>query len=79
MFGAPPPTSLHAPPHRQQWPPTRHHQHVPCPPLCSWVNLFQADALVKLVPTVLSCLAMILTLERFSHPLALPSGECACA
>lgn len=41
--------------------------------IASWVNLFQADALVKLVPTVLSCLAMILTLERFSHPLALPS------
>lgn len=40
----------------------------------SWANLFNRDALTKLVPTLLSCLAMILTLERFSHPLALPSG-----
>lgn len=44
-------------------------------PACSWANLFQADALLKLVPTSLSCLAMILTLERFSHPLALPAGK----
>ena len=28
------------------------------------------------MPTLLSCFAMIATLERFSHPLALPTGAC---
>jgi hypothetical protein len=41
------------------------------------VNLFNKDALVKFVPTVLSCLAMIFTLEHFAHPLALPAGKSA--
>ena len=58
---------------------------LPCPalptlpafPACSWVNLFNRDALVKFVPTVLSCLAMIFTLEHFAHPLALPAGKLA--
>lgn len=40
----------------------------------SWANLWNADALVKLVPTLASCAAMIATLEHFSHPLALPGG-----
>ena len=47
----------------------------PALPACSWVNLFNKDALVKFVPTVLSCLAMIFTLEHFAHPLALPAGK----
>jgi SulP family sulfate permease len=41
--------------------------------IASWANLFNADALTKLVPTLLSCFAMIATLEHFSHPLALPT------
>lgn len=47
---------------------------APAPPHCSWLNLFNADALTKLVPTLLSCAALIATLEHFSHPLALPAG-----
>jgi len=51
---------------------------LPCPGLCcSWVNLFNKDALIKFVPTVAACLSMIFTLEHFSHPLALPSGAVA--
>lgn len=46
-------------------------------PLRSWANLFNADALIKFVPTVASCLAMVATLEHFSHPLALPTGALA--
>lgn len=50
--------------------------HISPPPHLrrSWANLFNSDALTKLVPTLLSCFAMIATLEHFSHPLALPTG-----
>lgn len=37
----------------------------------SWANLASVDALTKLVPAVLSTLAMIMTMEHFNHPLAL--------
>lgn len=49
---------------------------LPALPTCahSWALLLNRDALVKLVPTVASCAAMIATLEHFSHPLALPGG-----
>ena len=39
----------------------------------SWSGLFATLPLIKLVPTVLSCVAMILTLEKAGHPLALPT------
>jgi hypothetical protein len=41
--------------------------------LATWAQLWNWEAAVKLVPTVASCLAMIATLEHFSHPLALPA------
>ncbi|KFM27903.1 Uncharacterized protein C24H6.11c [Auxenochlorella protothecoides] len=39
--------------------------------ISSWANLASVDALTKLVPAVLSTLAMIMTMEHFNHPLAL--------
>jgi len=41
--------------------------------LASWSGLFDRLPLIKLVPTLLSCVAMVLTLEKTNHPLALPS------
>jgi hypothetical protein len=40
--------------------------------LASWARLLSWDAAAKLAPTLASCAAMIATLERCSHPLALP-------
>ena len=66
------------PAHRS--PPHRMHGLSPAPtspirparPPRSWVNLWSVDAVLKLLPTLASCAAMIFTLEHFSHPLALP-------
>ena len=41
--------------------------------LTSWSGLFDRLPLIKLIPTVASCVAMVLTLEKTTHPLALPS------
>ncbi|KAJ9523513.1 hypothetical protein QJQ45_007217 [Haematococcus lacustris] len=41
--------------------------------LGSWVELLSWDAALKLVPTAVSCMAMIFTMEHFTHPLALPT------
>lgn len=39
--------------------------------LLRWLNMFTKDALTKLVPAVLSTVAMMYTMEHFTHPLAL--------
>jgi len=41
--------------------------------LASWSGLFHRLPLIKLVPTVASCIVMVFTLEKTDHPLALPS------
>ena len=41
--------------------------------LGSWSGLFERLPLLKFIPTVLSCAAMVVTLERARHPLALPT------
>lgn len=41
--------------------------------LGSWVKIINKDSLIKLVPTLASCITMVFTLERARHPLALPS------
>lgn len=41
--------------------------------IVSWGGLFQRLALIKLLPTVASCAAIMLTLQKAKHPLALPS------
>jgi len=40
--------------------------------LASWSALFARLPLIKLIPTVTSCVLMVLTLEKIDHPLALP-------
>ncbi len=39
----------------------------------SWGGLFAAGPLLRLAPTFAAAAAMVATLERFEHPLALPS------
>jgi SulP family sulfate permease len=41
--------------------------------LGSWARLLHANQLAKLAPTLASTLLMVVTLERFDHPLALPA------
>jgi MFS superfamily sulfate permease-like transporter/CRP-like cAMP-binding protein len=40
--------------------------------LSSWSGLFDRLPLIKLIPTLASCVAMVFTLEKTNHPLALP-------
>ncbi|GAB4817875.1 hypothetical protein N2152v2_004921 [Parachlorella kessleri] len=39
----------------------------------SWAHLASWDALCKLLPTLASCAAMMITLEKVAHPLGLPA------
>lgn len=41
--------------------------------LISWVSIFNKDSLVKLIPTMLSCFLMVVTMEKARHPFALPA------
>lgn len=41
--------------------------------VASWAGLFDRMPLIKLIPTVASTVAMVLTLEKCEHPLALPA------
>lgn len=41
--------------------------------ISSWAGLATWDAAIKLLPTLGSCAAMMLTLEHVSHPLGLPA------
>lgn len=41
--------------------------------VASWAGLFHRLPLIKLAPTLAACAAMVVTLERSQHPLALPS------
>ncbi len=41
--------------------------------LSSWVNLLTWDAVLKLIPTLVTCVTLMLTMEHCPHPLALPA------
>lgn len=38
----------------------------------SWLEVFHARAIVRLFPAVVSCIMMVMTMKRVSHPMALP-------
>lgn len=40
--------------------------------LVSWFGVFRIGAMVRLFPAVVSCVLMIMTMKRVSHPMALP-------
>ncbi|KAI8107618.1 hypothetical protein M9435_002646 [Picochlorum sp. BPE23] len=40
--------------------------------IMSWMKIFNQDSLIKLIPTVSACVAMVVTMERARHPMALP-------
>ena len=42
-------------------------------PVSSWLDVWNADALLKLLPAVLCTCAIIFVMHRIRHPLGLPS------
>lgn len=40
--------------------------------LLSWLELFHPGAIVRLLPAIVSCIMMVMTMKRVSHPMGLP-------